>query len=61
MIVLVFLLVVPEPSRVWFTPDELDQDEFGNADGDEDEGCQRPADDAVTVRSVSEATDQYSS
>ncbi|MEU3185399.1 hypothetical protein ABZ707_14530 [Streptomyces sp. NPDC006923] len=34
-IVLVFLLAVPESSRAWFTPDELDEDEFGDEEGDE--------------------------
>lgn len=34
-IVLVFLLAVPESSRAWFTPDELDEDEFDDDEGDE--------------------------
>jgi GNAT superfamily N-acetyltransferase len=34
-IALIFLLAVPESSRTWFTPDELDEEEFGNEDGDD--------------------------
>jgi hypothetical protein len=36
-IVLVFLLAVPESSRAWFTPDELDEDDFGDEDGDDED------------------------
>ncbi|GAB3010897.1 hypothetical protein GCM10023080_091880 [Streptomyces pseudoechinosporeus] len=34
-IVMILLLGVPESSRAWFTPDELDENEFVDEDGDD--------------------------
>jgi hypothetical protein len=36
-IVMLFLLAAPESSRAWFTPDELDEFEFVDEDGDDED------------------------
>jgi hypothetical protein len=36
-IVMLLLLAVPESSRAWFTPDELDEFELADEDGDDED------------------------